>query len=879
MSLEFSIRLKMLAFLAFVAGLGASALAADQTRCASGPLQVPSPDWRDQIIYLAMVDRFDDGDTSNNDQGTGEFDPADGARYSGGDLAGVTRRIDYIRGLGATALWITPPVANQWWDEKVGYGGYHGYWAENFREVDAHFGDLEDYKRLSRCLHAKGMYLVQDIVVNHVGNFFSYEGDIDADDPTRNFHLNTNAVPHGAPTQFPFSLNDPRRAEDRKAAIYHWTPRIRDFNNRTQQLDWQLAELDDLNTGNPLVRKALRESYDYWIREVGVDAYRVDTVFYVPADYFDDFLHARDARAPGILRAARASGHKDFLLFGEGFGIDAPYSDTQARRIDSYMRDAKGRQHLPAMINFPLYGSTLDVFAKGRPSDVLAHRIRSMMAIHADPHRMPSFVDNHDVERFLAGGSEAGLRQSLLLLMTLPGIPVIYYGTEQGFSKQRGAMFASGVDSGGRDHFDVDSPLYRYVRQVSDLRKQHRVLSRGTPTVLAANAASAGALAYRMQESRENMLVVFNSAEHEGLLADLDTGLAAGTRLEPVFSILGENKSLMVGSRGRLNLRLAARSGQVWRAVTAAPADAPATDAEASLQIDALESATVSGDLSLSGTAKGIDDLQLVIDGNLDRTQAVAVDPDGRWRATLDTADLIDPAIEHGVVAWSEKASASSASTAFRVDRHWKLRVDSEDPAGDDHGPGGNTVYPADPFWNAHHPLDLRGVRVLTSGNSLRVIVRMHELVAEWNPVNGFDHLLVTLFLQLPDSEGGIATMPLQNASLPDGMRWNFRLRAGGWSNSLFSASGASASNEGTQVSPVADLKVDRAGNTLTFTFPASAIGHPKSLSGARILVTTWDYDSGYRPLLAEPDHHRFGGAKGKDDPLIMDASAIITVP
>ena len=110
-------------------------------------------------------------------------------------------------------------------------------------------------------------------------------------------------------------------------------------------------------------------------------------------------------------------------------------------------------------------------------------------------------------------------------------------------------------------------------------------------------------------------------------------------------------------------------------------------------------------------------------------------------------------------------------------------------------------------------------------------------------------------------------------------MRWNYRLRAGGWSNSLFSAEGASASNEGRQVSPVADLKVDRANNSLVFTFPASALGNPESLSGARLYVTTWDYDGGYRPLQAEPDHHRFGGAKGDADPLVMDASAVITLP
>ena len=77
-------------------------------------LHVPSPDWRDQVIYFVMTDRFADGDRGNDDQGAGEFDPADGSRYSGGDLAGLTARLDYIPDLRATALWITRPVADEW---------------------------------------------------------------------------------------------------------------------------------------------------------------------------------------------------------------------------------------------------------------------------------------------------------------------------------------------------------------------------------------------------------------------------------------------------------------------------------------------------------------------------------------------------------------------------------------------------------------------------------------------------------------------------------------------------------------------------------------------------------------------------------------------
>lgn len=129
--------------------------------------------WHDVVLYEIMIDRFNDGDPTNNDQGYGEYDPSDPAKYSGGDLKGIIEKLDYIKGLGVDGIWITPPVANQWWDPWVNYGGYHGYWARNFKEVDEHFGDLETYKSLSEELKRRGMVLIQDIVVNHVGNYLN----------------------------------------------------------------------------------------------------------------------------------------------------------------------------------------------------------------------------------------------------------------------------------------------------------------------------------------------------------------------------------------------------------------------------------------------------------------------------------------------------------------------------------------------------------------------------------------------------------------------------------------------------------------------------------------------------------------------------------
>lgn len=850
-----------------------------------GALHVPSPDWRDQVVYFALVDRFDDGEPRNNDQGAGEYDPADHRKYSGGDLRGLTRRLDYIRGLGATALWITPPVANQWWNPRSRYGGYHGYWAERFDAVDPHYGTLADYRALARALHAHGMYLVQDVVVNHTADFFHCTHAGDAADAAARCRRHPDARGRRAPAQPPFDRNDPQDPRHRAADLYHWTPDIRDFTDPAQVLTWQLAGLDDLNTEHPVVRRALRKTYGDWIRRVGVDAFRVDTVFYVPAAYFRDFLDAADPRAPGVRHVARATGREDFHVFGEGFALDRAYEDTQARRIEAYARDAAGPL-LPAMINFPLYGTLTEVFARGRPTAELGHRITSMMQVHADPHRMPTFVDNHDVDRFLAGGSEAALKQALLAILTLPGIPVIYYGTEQGFTASRAAMFARGYGSGGRDWFDPDAPLYRFLQGAIALRRAHPVFSRGVPRVLAESAASPGAFAYRMDYdpradaraacaacTAQTALVVFNTAEHTVLLDRLATGLPAGTRLAGRFALAGTVPEPSVAADGTLSLVLPPRSGTVWLAQTptaVAPATAPAPTLDPP-QPRAGERVAV------SGTAAPGTRVQLVVDGDLDAATTALTDATGRWRAELDT-DALAEEVEHGLVAWDAQRGQASPRQRFRITRDWQLVAEREDPAGDDTGPAGRYVYPTDPGWAARQG-DLRRVRVWRAGRALKVELTLGALTALWNPAHGFDHVALTLFVELPDTPGGAQVMPQQNATLPAGMRWHRRLRAHGWSLAWSDPEGATATHEGRAQVPGPQLTVDRARHTLTLTFTARALGRPATLHGARLYVSTWDYDGGFRPLAPVADTHRFGGGDGTRDPLVLDDSGVIVLP
>jgi len=838
-------------------------------------LHVPSPDWREQVVYFVLTDRFDDGDAANNDQGAGEYDPARNSHYSGGDLRGLMRRLDYIRGLGATALWLTPPVANQWADPLTQYTGYHGYWAEHFKKVDRHLGTLADYRQLSRALHRRGMFLVQDIVLNHTGNFFDYTGGWDAADPTRFYRPNAGSRPVAAPSQKPFDLNDPRRAADRRAGIYHWTPGVADYNDPAQESNFQMSGLDDLNTENPAVRRALRDSYGFWVREAGVDAFRVDTAFYVPPDTFRDFLRAKDPRAPGIAEVARRTGRGNFHVFGEGFGIDRPFDDTQAKKIERYMTDAAGHALMPGMLNFPLYGALGDVFARGRPTAELAYRIERTMALHARPHLMPTFVDNHDVDRFLAGGSVVALRQSLLAIFTLPGIPTVYYGTEQGFTEQRASMFAGGHGSGGRDRFDTGTSEYRLLAALSALRRSDKVFTHGSPTLLARSTAGAGVLAWRMaMPGRAPAIVVFNTADQEVLLDKLDTGLPAGTRLQARFALDGRPADVSVGADGRLTMVLPPRAGWVWVAGAAGPT---AVSSVAELTLDALPTAAVTGDFQVGGQARG--PFQLVIDGDLARAQTVTPDAQGRWMASVDTSRMVDPGIEHEIVAWAAQTGAASPTHRFKVERAWQLLADVADPAGDDAGPRGNYLYPTDPTYRAARSMDLRRVKASGSGGALRLDLTMAGLASSWNPPHGFDHVAFTIFIELPGQAGGSTVMPLQNASLPPGMRWHRRLRVGGWSNALFTAEGASATNEGTSTTPGARITVDRASNTLSLVLPSAALGGASSLRGIKVYVTTWDYDGGYRTLAAQPAGHVIGGGDPATDPRVMDDSAVIVLP
>jgi hypothetical protein len=212
----------------------------------------------------------------------------------------------------------------------------------------------------------------------------------------------------------------------------------------------------------------------------------------------------------------------------------------------------------------------------------------------------------------------------------------------------------------------------------------------------------------------------------------------------------------------------------------------------------------------------------------------------------------------------------------FRVARPWTSVASIDDPLGDDTGPDGKYTYPTEATY-APRQGDIEHVDVATSGGTLRLTVRMRAITTTWNPPNGFDHVAFSIFIGLPKG-GGVRVMPLQSAELPGDMRWHVHLRANGWGRAMFDARGATATNEGAPVT-AAGVKVDPAARTITFTFPAASLGRAVDLSGARLYVTTWDYDGGWRALQPAAADYAFGGGDPARDPRVLDAVGPLRIP
>ncbi|WP_192906699.1 alpha-amylase family glycosyl hydrolase [Luteimonas marina] len=415
-----------------------------------------------ESIYFVLTDRFVNGDPDNDhrDQG-GEhptFDvplaPCDGVTgnvgYLGGDFRGLLDNAGYIRGLGFTAVWLTPIIDNP--DQAftggdeitcTGFGtdrgktGYHGYWGVNFYRLDEHLPSADlDFAGLTSGLREGGLKTILDVVGNHgspaftmpvrqpqFGQIFDARGELVAD--------------HG---NLPPEQLDPAN-----------NPLHRFYNTSRD-----LVQLSDFDADNPEVMDYLVGAYLHWIGQ-GVDALRIDTIRHQPLSFWKTFSDRIRAEHPGM------------YMFGEAF-------DDVAVNIAPFTLPENGGI---SVLDFPMKTAMVEVFGSGQAGfERLGEALYLENGPYANPYDLATFYDNHDMPRIDA--SDAGFIDAHNWLFTARGIPVLYYGSETGF--MRGQLEHGGNRSYfGQERIDAapQSPIFAPLQRIATLRRDTPALQRG----------------------------------------------------------------------------------------------------------------------------------------------------------------------------------------------------------------------------------------------------------------------------------------------------------------------------------------------------------------------------------------------------------------
>lgn len=452
----------------------------------------PSPsDWRDQFIYHLLVDRFNSGEPNippyNSDTTPIGRDDSEGEKWQGGTLKGITYKLDYIKNLGCTAIWLSPVFKN-----RIETDTYHGYGIQNFLDVDPRFGTLKDLQELVKEAHKKGMYIILDIVINHSGDNWAYPGDYSyyySEGKRFPFGFWREADPSSG-IQWPDDAVWP--VEFQNSAWYRRKGEIKNWDSFPEARDGDFCSLKEIDTSNREVLKALIDIYKYWIAVADIDGYRLDAVKHLENSSTAIFCSA-------IREYAQRIGKTNFFLFGEIIGDDRfidQYIARNARIPDTNERFPS----LDAALDFPLWG-ILEWVIKGfiNPAELRARyeRFKEFYSDHGQAGQyFVTFVDNHDQigrsprGRFLHNNPFQ--KQAILAigyLLTSLGIPCIYYGTEQGFNGGgdhdkyiRECMFGGkwgAFNTTGHQFFNHESPVYKKIAQIAEIRDKEPALRYG----------------------------------------------------------------------------------------------------------------------------------------------------------------------------------------------------------------------------------------------------------------------------------------------------------------------------------------------------------------------------------------------------------------
>ncbi|MCD5344980.1 pullulanase-type alpha-1,6-glucosidase [Agromyces sp. S2-1-8] len=693
---------------------GAYDEASDATLVAA-PVRQPGSD---ETFYFVMTDRFANGDPANDEGGlTGDrlttgFDPTDKGFYEGGDLAGLRSKLDYVEGLGTTAIWLTPSFKNR---PVQGEGanasaGYHGYWVTDFTQIDPHLGTNAELEALIADAHERGIKVYFDIITNHTADVIDYEeGQYSYIDQATSPYLDADGTAFkpsdfagadtgadfpelDAATSFPYT---PKLSEaDANLKVPAWLNDPTLYHNRGDST-WEgesvtygdFSGLDDLMTEHPTVVNGFVDVYDTWI-DLGIDGFRIDTAKHVNFEFWQQW-------ATEVQDYAHAAGKDDFFMFGEVY-------DADPKKLSPYVR----KTDMSSVLDFTFQSQAVS-FAAGNS----AKNLQSLFAgddYYTTPDSsataLPTFLGNHDMGRvghFLQS-TDAPLERDELahdLMFLTRGQPVVYYGDEQGFAGTGGdkdarqSLFASqvaeyqnqqlvtGEQAGSVDRYGTDAPLYEHIAALAELREAHPALSSGAQIERYVDDG-AGVYAFSRVDRTEKVeyLVAANNA-NEARTVNVPT-LTKGGEFAPLYGTDGP--AVTADADGVVSVAVPARGTVVLRAdrEVSAPDAAPA--------ITVATPAAGAGVTGVSAVAADVDDAtwqetsfawRVAGATGDDAWHALGTAEDTSPRVFHDTAGLAKGTlIEYRAISTDAAGNRSAASTYASVGNAVNLADGGEEP-------------------------------------------------------------------------------------------------------------------------------------------------------------------------------------------------------
>ena len=490
----------------------ASALeSAKQPAPAAARAPKPQRPWSDDVLYFVLVDRFADGDPSN-DAGA---DPKAKGAFHGGDLKGLLAHLDEISSLGVTALWINPLVKNiDGFVTGAGFPdwGYHGYWADDFTRLDSRFGTEQDLIALVEECHRRGIKVLLDVVYNHAG----YGSHYLTDPKTKGWLRSPDAGTCGK--------------DDVTSCV---------------------AGLPDFKTELPEVRAFLLDAQLGWAKKANLDGFRLDTVKHLDHSFWQE--HRKRTRAE--------LGHNFFLL-GEVWGGNAAVLDPWFESDE-----------LDAGFDFGFQGSAV-AFVQGRGRTVAFNRYLEQRAAQVRPgHLVSHFLSSHDSTGALSslGGDVAKFRLAAVLLFTTAGIPMVYYGEEVARAGGEWPQNRSDMPWGERKvapgaGAPRDEGLRRFYQRLIAVRREHPALSRGSHAGLSTEG-DLYVFARRDPQSGDAVLVAVNRGAAEAkatVPAPAEWGAAAAVEL------LGEERAALPRTGDTVSLVVGPGEARIWAVPAAA---------------------------------------------------------------------------------------------------------------------------------------------------------------------------------------------------------------------------------------------------------------------------------------------------------------------